>query len=300
MLDERSPLRGRIAVVTGGSSGIGLEIAYGLAARGARTVLVGRGQERVDARAAQVREATGNPDVEGIAVVDLRLRAEWAALSAELHRRLPALHILVHNAGAMYTRRETTPDGFEQTLALNVLAPLALTAFLQDLLRASAPARVVNVASAAHHGNSVVLEDLQSTGTYHGFRTYGVSKLELILLSRELAIRFAGTGVTVNAVHPGFVRSGFGRNNRGGAGAAIGLAALLFGRSARSGARTPLRVAADPALEHVSGEYFSREHVAQSSAAGRDLRLARQLYARCLPMTGAPDIPLPAGLRQGG
>jgi NAD(P)-dependent dehydrogenase (short-subunit alcohol dehydrogenase family) len=292
------PLQGRVAVVTGGTSGIGLEIVQGLAVRGAHTVLVGRGTQRVEAVASRVRSITGNPEVEGVAVDDLRLRASWSTLSTELHRRLPLLHILVNNAGALFTRRATTADGFEQTFALNVLAPLALTAFLQDRLRGSAPARVVNVASAAHLGHSVNLSDLQSTRSYHGFRTYGESKLELILLSRELATRFAGTGVTVNSVHPGFVRSGFGRNNRGGSGAVIAALAFLFGKSARSGAKTPLRVAADPDLEHLSGEYFSSGHVAASSAAARDADMASKLYALCLPMTGAPDVPLPEQLRR--
>jgi len=300
MLLDSPPMKGRVAVVTGGTSGIGLEIVRGLAIRGAHTVVVGRGAERVARIAEEVRARTGNPDIEGVSVADLSVRSSWPALARELDRHLPAIHVLIHNAGAMYVRRETTVDGFERTFALNVLAPLALTAFLQDRLRSSAPARVVNVASAAHQGNSLDLDDLQSAGGYSGFRVYGRSKLELILLSRELARRFAGTGVTVNALHPGFVRSGFARNNRGGTAAVIRAMALLFGTSPRSGAKTPLRVASDADLEHVSGEYFSGGHVATGSSASRDLSAARKLYERCLPLSGAPEIPLPADLRRAG
>jgi len=244
----------------------------------------------------EVRSSTGNSEVEGVSVEDLALRSTWPALAGELRRRLPAIHVLVNNAGALFMRRQVTPDGIERTLALNVLAPLALTAYLQDVLRASAPARVVNVASAAHEGNSLDLSDLQLAADYSGYRAYGRSKLELILLSRELALRFAGTGVTVNSLHPGFVRTGFGLNNRGGTAFAIRVLGALFGKSPRSGATTPLYVAADPALAHVSGEYFSRGHVATGSTASRDLTAARRLYDLCLPMTGAPEIALAAQL----
>jgi len=292
-------MQGRTAVVTGGTSGIGLEVVRGLAALGAHTVIVGRGAQRVVRIADEVRQATGNPKVEGVGVDDLALRASWSTVAAELLHRLPAIHVLVHNAGAVYLRRETTTEGLERTFALNVLAPLALTAFLQERLRASSPARVVNVASAAHAGTSLDLDNLESTGNYRGYLAYGRSKLELILLTRELAFRFAGSGVTVNSLHPGFVRSGFGANNGGASAVAIQILSFLFGKSTRNGAKTPLWVATDPALEHVSGEYFAGGHVATGSRASRDLSSARRLYERCLPLTGAPDIPLPERLRNG-
>ncbi len=287
-------LQGRVAVVTGGTSGIGLEIVRGLAAQGAHTVLIGRGAQRAVGIAEEVRRSSGNPLVEAVALDDLSTRVGWTAVGEELRRRFAAIHILVNNAGAIYFQRTETVNGFERTLALNVLAPLALALLLQDRLRAAAPARVVNVSSAAHEGHRLHLDDLQSTVQYGGFQVYGRSKLELILLSRELALRFAGTGVTVNCVHPGFVRSGWARNNRGAAAATLRFFAILFGKSPRSGAQTPLRVAADPDLEHVSGEYFSRGHVVTGSSASRDLDSARRLYEACLPLTGARDLPRPA------
>jgi NAD(P)-dependent dehydrogenase (short-subunit alcohol dehydrogenase family) len=264
-------MQGRVAVVTGGTSGAqrSLQVADAL------------------------RRSSGNSQVEAIGVDDLSTRAGWTAVSEELLRRLPKIHVLVNNAGAVYFRREVTVDGFERTFALNVLAPLALTVLLQERLRNSAPARVVNVSSAAHEGHSLDLRDLQSHHRYSGFQAYGRSKLELILLSRELALRFAGTGVTVNSLHPGFIRSGWARNNRGGAAATIRFFALLFGKSPRNGAKTPLRVAGDPDLDYVSGEYFSHGHVVTGSRASRDLSSARRLYEACLPLTGGPDIPLP-------
>jgi NAD(P)-dependent dehydrogenase (short-subunit alcohol dehydrogenase family) len=291
------PLEGRVAVVTGGTSGIGLEIVRGLASQGARTLLIGRGAARVEQIAEELRRSIGHPDIEGIAVADLAVRGSWSDVAAEVARRTPRVHILVNNAGAVFTDRAVTVDGLERTFALNVLAPLALTTRLAGALCAAAPARVVNVASAAHMGYHVDLEDLQSLVAYSGFRTYGHSKLELILLSRELALRFAGSGVTVNSVHPGFVRSGFGLNNRGGLALAIRVLGALAGRSPRRGATTPLLVATDPALEHVSGEYFSGGHVATGSSESRDLVMARQLYERCCLLAGVPEIPRPPALR---
>jgi NAD(P)-dependent dehydrogenase (short-subunit alcohol dehydrogenase family) len=300
MAGPTSTLQGRVAVVTGGTSGIGLEVVRALAARGAQTVVVGRGDARARGVAEQVRATTGNPQVEGIGVEDLASRAGWTSVAEELLRRFPAIHVLVNNAGAIYFRRELTEDGIERTLALNVLAPLALASLLQARLRASAPARVVNVSSAAHEGSRVDLDDLQGVHHYSGFQAYGRSKLELILLSRELALRFAGSGVTVNSVHPGFIRSRWALNNRGAAAGTVRVLAFLFGRSPTAGARLPVHVAADSDVTHVSGEYFSRGHVAMGSAASRDLAVARRLYTECCALAEVPEIPLPSALRAPG
>lgn len=279
------------AVVTGATSGIGLEIVRSLAARGMRTVLVGRGSERVAAIAQSIQNATGNPSVESVGVQDLAVRSEVRALATELLGRYPKIGILVNNAGAMYVRRELTSEGMERTFALNVLAPFLLTSLLVPRLIESRPARVVNVASAAHRGASVRFEDLQGEGQYRGFGAYGRSKLELILLTREIARRLESTGVTVNAVHPGFVRSGFAGNNRGGSATAIRAFAVLFGRTPRQGAETPLFVATDPAVEGASGEYFTNRHASPGSAKSRKMSDAHRLYEVCRELTGAPAIP---------
>jgi retinol dehydrogenase 12 len=293
-------MSGRVVVVTGGTSGIGLEIVRGISARGAHVVLVGRGSDRVHRVVDLIRQSTGNPEVDGIDAGDLAVRAGWKGLGAELLRRYPAIHALVNNAGAFYARRETTSDGIERTFALNVLAPLGLTTVLSDRLRSSAPARVVNVASAAHVGHVVDLGNLQELERHRGFRAYGRSKLELVLLSRELARRFAGSGVTVNSLHPGFIRSGFGRNNGGAVAFAVGLAQWIGGRSPRSGARTPIRVACDPDLASVTGEYFSRGKVASGSAASRDMSMAKRLYDACQPFLGLNPLPEPPGVAPTG
>jgi retinol dehydrogenase 14 len=278
---------GRVAVVTGATSGLGREIARRLALERFRVVVVGRGADRAATAAAEIARATGSAGVDSVGVVDLGRPTEVRALAEVLLSRYPAIHVLVNNAGALYLRRELTPDGLERTFALNVLAPYLLTTLLAERLKTSAPARVVNVASAAHYRHTVDFADLQSAGKYAGYRAYGRSKLELLLLTREFARQFAGTGVTVNAVHPGFVASGFGQNNGGGSGVAIKVLALLFGRSVRRGANTPVLVASDPSLATVTGEYFSNEHVSRGDPASRDMAAAARLAAACAALVGS-------------
>jgi retinol dehydrogenase 14 len=276
--------------VTGATSGIGREVARGLAAEGLTTVVVGRGPGRASKVAAELSAATRNPRVESVTVGDLAVRAEMKSLAAELLHRYPAIHVLVNNAGAYFAHREVTSDGLERTFALNVLAPFTLTSLLADRLRSSAPTRVVQVASSAHHGRSVHLEDLQGASTYHGFSAYGASKLELILLTREFARRLRGTGVTVNAVHPGFIRSGFGKNNPGAARAGFRLSEYLFARSVGTGARRVMTVATGLAAASITGEYFSRNRVARASANSNDMTTARRLFDACRELAGVPDV----------
>jgi len=275
------PLTGRVAVVTGATQGIGREVARGLVRLGATTVLVGRGADRTAAVARSISGNGSQPAAIPLPVADLAVRAEQYAVTSELTRRYPKIDILVNNAGGIFTRREVTADGLERTFALNVLAPFVLTTELTPALQASGAGRVVNVASAAHQGHHVELDDLQGARRYGGWRAYGRSKLELILLSREFARRLQGTGVTVNAVHPGFVRSGFAQNNPGAMRGLVRFTAWIGGRSPERGAQTPLFAATDPSLAHVTGEYLSNRRVRPGSAASRDPDTARRLYDAC-------------------
>jgi retinol dehydrogenase 14 len=292
-MEARMPrsLAERVAVVTGGSSGIGREVAVGLAARGATTVIVGRGRDRVAEIAAAIAEATGNRSVETVGITDLALRSDTEAAGRELLQRYPRIHILVNNAGAYFARRETTSEGFERTFALNVLSPFLLTSRLAPRLVESAPARVVNVSSAAHYGASVDFSDLQNRPPYRGYRAYGRSKLELLLLTREFARRFEGTGVTVNAVHPGFVASGFGSNNGGRVAVGLAVVKFLFAKSVRRGAAVPLFAATDSSLTGLTGQYISGRKVKPGSPASRDMLAARRLYDACSELAGATEIP---------
>ena len=284
-------LAGRTAVVTGATSGIGVEIARGLAARGARTVVVGRGEERAAATAQELVRSTGNPAVESIGVTDLALMSDIQVLAEKIRGRFPNVSILVNNAGAYLRRRELTAEGHERTFALNVLAPYLLTSLLAERLRAAAPSRVVNVASTAHHGYRVDFANLEGATGYSGYRAYGRSKLELILLTREFARRFAGSGVSVNAVHPGFVASGFGQNNGGGTRIGFRILEALFAISVQRGAETPLYVATDPSAAPISGEYFARRRVVPASNASTNMADARKVYQVCAEITGVDRLP---------
>ncbi len=286
-----SPLSARTAVVTGGSSGIGLETVRGLARLGASVVLVGRGEERSREIARNLAGETGNPSIASVGVRDLGLLSETRTLASRLLAECPRIDILVNNAGAYFRRRETTSEGHERTFALNVLSPFLLTSLLAPRIEASAPARIVNVSSMAHRRRTVDFDHLEGPANWgSGFQVYGASKLELLLLTREFARRFAGRGVTVNAVHPGFVHSGFGQNNPGGTATAIRLFGRVFGRSVEAGAVTPIYAAADPSIAGVTGAYFTDHRVDPGSRASQDLGVARRLYDACRDMTGAPEV----------
>ena len=279
-------LSGRVAVITGATSGIGKEVACGLARLGATTVVVGRGDGRATRVASEISTSTGNPRVEGLRVDDLALMASVHELAAALIDRYSRLHILVNNAGAYFRRREVTTEGLERTFALNVLSPYLLTSLLAPRLIVSSPSRVVNVASAAHRTGRVDFADLQSNSRYRGFTVYGGSKLELIWLTREFARRLAGTGVTVNAVHPGFIRSGFGLNNGGGTAFGMRILQALFARSAVRGADTIVYAAAATDLAGATGGYYSDRKLIPGSDESQDTTKARRTFEACARLSG--------------
>lgn len=279
---------GRVAVVTGATSGLGRQIALDLATRGYHVALVGRGADRATAVAREIAAASGNPLVDPIPVTDLARPAEVRRLATELLGRYPSISVLVNNAGGIFRRREVTPDGLERTFALNVLAPYLLTSLLADRLRASAPARVVNIDSSAHYRQRLDFADLQGERHYGGYRAYGTSKLELLLLTREFARRLDGSGVTVNAVHPGLVATGFAQNNGGGVATMMRLVQRLFGRTVQKGAETPDFVASDPSVASVTGQYFADLRVHPGDPASRDPDAAARMFAACEEIAARP------------
>ena len=206
-------MKGKTCVITGASSGIGLETAMRLGALGARLVLVGRNRDKGNAALTRLRMA-----VPGVAAemhyADLSQPDEVRRLGATLLGAVPRLDVLVNNAGAIFGDRKVAPDGLELTFALNHMGYVRLTALLRERLIASAPARVVNVASEAHRGAALDFADLQCSRHYSGWTAYKRSKLANILFTSELARRLERTGVTANCLHPGFVATGFGDNNR--------------------------------------------------------------------------------------
>jgi NAD(P)-dependent dehydrogenase (short-subunit alcohol dehydrogenase family) len=279
-------LDGRTCLVTGATSGIGLETARGLAELGARVVMVGRDPERGEQARRDVARRSGNPRVE-LLLADLSSLAGVRGLAEAFLAQHDALHVLVNNAGTVELSRRTTVDGFERTFAVNHLAYFLLTNLLLPRLIASAPARIVNVSSEAHRFGRLDLADLQSERSYSAMRVYGTSKLLNILFTVELAERLAGTGVTANCLHPGAVSTRLGTQNGL---LARALTALLrpFFLSPAQGAANSLYVAAAPELDGVSGSYFVKQRAVPASRRSRRRGLARRVWARSSQLAGLP------------
>lgn len=280
----RGAMRGRTCLVTGATSGIGYETALGLSRAGARVGLVGRDEGRTRAAAERIRRAAGDAPLDTF-VADLASQAEVRRLAGAVRDRYPRLDVLVNNAGAIFTERGTTVDGIERTWALDHLAYVLLTLELLDLLRASAPARIVNVASAAHERCRIDLDDRAGARRYGALRAYSQAKLGNVLFTYALARRLAGSGVTVNALHPGVIASRFAE----GAGGVFGLGWRLakpFMATPAAGAETSLRLATAPDLAGVSGRYFAKGGETASSARSRDEALQERVWSSSLRQVG--------------
>ena len=279
-------MEGKLCVVTGATSGIGLITAERLAAKGARLVLVGRDPGRGQAAVGRIKARRPRAEV-GVHYADLSRLDGMRKLASELNA-LDKLDVLINNAGAMFWDREVTADGLERTFALNHLAYFVLSALLRDKLIASAPARIINVASEAHRGAKLDFGDLQYARNYSGIRAYGRSKLCNILFTRELARRLSGTGVTANCLHPGFVNSRFGNNNPGLVGLGTRIAKQLFAISPERGAETPVYLASSPEVEGKTGGYYDRCALSTPSREAQDDAAARRLWEESARIAGLP------------
>src|SRR5450759_842836 len=257
-------MTGKTVIVTGGNSGIGKATAVALARVGARTVITARDASRGNQAVAEIRQSSGSDLVE-LAVFDLADLASVRTGAAELLRRCDRIDVLVNNAGLVLTDRSETVDGYESTFAVNHLGPFLLTTLLTDRLVASAPSRVVNVASTAHRSarHGMDFDDLQSCQNYRGMQVYARSKLANILFTTELARHVAGTGVTVNSVHPGTVATGYGRDGDTRGFLAFGLKEIKpFVLTPEKGARTSVFLASSADVADVTASTSSRGEIA--------------------------------------
>jgi retinol dehydrogenase-12 len=268
-------LRGRTALVTGATSGIGAETALGLARLGARVGVVGRDPARTEAIVARIRRETG-AQADGF-VADLSEQAQVRRLAAEAGARFPALDILVNNAGAIFSERHVTADGIERTWALDHLAYVLLTHELMPRLAAAPSARIVNVASAAHTRGRIDLDDRDGARRYAAMGAYSQAKLGNVLFTYALARRLSGTRMTANAVHPGVVASGFAGNTHGMLKLAWSLIRPLL-ITPEKGARTSLFVATAPEIAGVNGRYFARCRETDTSPLSRDEAVQERVW----------------------
>lgn len=284
-------MRGTVCLVTGATGGIGYETALGLARLGARVAIVGRDPGKLQACADRIRAAVPGAAVEPHRA-DLSAQAEIRRLAGALRSAYPRLDVLVNNAGAIFDRRTLTVDGIERTWALDHLGYVLLTLELLDTLKESAATggkpRIVNVASAAHYRGHIDFDDVEGARRYRAMGAYAQAKLGNVLFTYALARRLRGSGITVNAVHPGVVNTGFAKNTSGLLGAAWALM-RPFLITPEKGARTSLRVASDPGLDGVTGRYFSHGRPKVSSAESRDEAVQERLWALSLRQVGRSD-----------
>lgn len=269
-----------MVVLTGATSGIGTATARALVGAGATVFAVGRDAERTRRCVEVLRRMSRPSSVAGL-TADLSILSEVRRVAATVRDQYDRVDVLLNNAGAVFAQRQITPEGYERTWALNVLAPFLLTRGLEDRLRAAAQGRVINVASAAHRWGHLDFEDPGRARHYTAFGAYGQSKLALILLTHAWAQHFAGTCVTVNALHPGFVASRFGRSNPKGFRWAITLAQAAFGISPERGARTSVYLATAPEAASTTGGYFVRNRARRSSHASYDPLATSRLWELC-------------------
>ena len=277
-------MQGKTVVITGATSGIGEVAAIRLARQGARLLLVARDPrraERVLARLKSVAPAAAH----GVYQADLSRLSEMKRAGAEIAKAEPRIDVLINNAGAFFTARRLTEDGLERTFALNHMAYFVLTCALIDRLKAAVPSRIVSTASDAHRGARLDFANLQGEKGYDGYKAYGRSKLCNILFTRELARRLAGTGVTANCLHPGFVATRFG-DQAGGVMSLVIRAAKLFAISPQKGADTIVHLASSPEAAGSSGGYFYKCLPATPTAEARDDAAAARLWVESVRITG--------------
>ena len=281
-------MQGKVCIVTGANSGIGKATSQGLAQMGATVVMVCRDRTKGEEAQNEIKTKSGNDAID-LLLAELSSQDSIRQLVENFQQHYTQLHVLINNAGGVNLSRRDTVDGFEMTFAVNYLAPFLLTNLLLDKLKASAPARIVNVSSESHESGYIKMDDLQLEKKYRLMRAYGQSKLALVLFTYELARRLQGTGVTANCLHPGFVATNIGQSGVGRVGRSI--VKLIFsslGISPEEGAKTSIYLASSPDIEGVTGKYFVKSIPVRSAPISYDESLQRQLWEESAKLVNLP------------
>jgi len=276
----------KVCLITGATSGIGKATAMGLANMGASVVMVGRDRGKGEAAAAEIKAKSANASVD-LMLADLSSQEQIRRLAHEFKETYPRLDVLINNAGVIRSERITTQDGLETTFAVNYLAYFLLTNLLLDVLKASAPSRIVNVASGEQRNGTIDFDDLQGEKGYKGAKAYSQSKLATVLFTYELARRLEGSGVSANCLHPGVVGTNLGSGVSGVFGYMVRAMTPLM-KSPEKGAETSIYLASSKEVESLSGRYFVKKAEARSSDASYDERLARRLWEVSADLTILP------------
>ena len=269
-------MRAKVVMVTGANSGIGKATSLALAKMGATVVMVARSKEKGETARSEIIRESQNNSVD-LLLADLSSLESVRTLASEFQKKYSRLHVLINNAGLFNQRRRVTPDGYENTLATNYLGAFLLTNLQLDLLKASAPSRIINVSSVGHYNGHINFDDLNLEKQYGGWKAYGQSKLALVLFTHELAKKLQGTGVTVNSVHPGTVATNIWTRPFGPLGFIMALP-KLFMTSPEKGAETIVYLASSPEAKGLSGEYLEKLKVKKSSDESYDEEIAQRLW----------------------
>jgi NAD(P)-dependent dehydrogenase (short-subunit alcohol dehydrogenase family) len=278
-------MAGKICMITGSNSGIGKETAVGLARMGASIVMVCRDRQRGEAAAKEIsmragvdgRREGGGGGVTDLFIADLSILGSVRQLAQDFKKKYRRLDVLVNNAGLILAKRTLTKEGLETTFVVNYLSHFLLTNLLLDLLKSSAPSRIINVSSVAHLSGHIDFDDLQGETKYGALRAYSQSKLAQMMFTYELAKRLEGTGVTVNAVHPGNVATNWGRKSAGALSVLLRLASPFL-LSPEKGADTLIYLASSPEVANVTGKYFFKRKQVESSAESTDEEKSKRLW----------------------
>jgi NAD(P)-dependent dehydrogenase (short-subunit alcohol dehydrogenase family) len=268
---------GKIVMITGANSGIGKETAKVLAKKGATIIMICRNKERGEAALKELKENTKSDKFELI-LADLADPDEIQQAVTQFKEKFDKLDVLINNAGLVLSKRIITPLRYEKTFAVNHLGHFLLTSLLLDLLIESAPSRIINVSSGVHTTADLNLDDINQSSNYRSYRAYANSKLANLLFTYELARRLEGTGVTVNALHPGFVRTNFGRRGRKWYTRILFDIARIFAISVEKGAKTSIYLASSPEVKEVTGKYFYKSKPVKSSKPSYDREAQKKLW----------------------
>ena len=282
-------MKGKVCIVTGSNSGIGKETALALASMGVAVVMVVRNRERGEKARAEIVGKTSN-DATALMICDLTSMDSIRQFTKQFDSRYDRLDVLINNAGAFVSKRQTTVDGFEATVAVNYLGPFLLTYELLPLLKSSAPSRVINVGSGMHRTGKMDLDELQSENSHNAMSAYANSKLMMTTYTYEPARRLEGTGVTANVVEPGFVATNLARNS-GSLLYSLGFTVMRpFQVSAKKGAETSVYLASAHEVEGVTGKCFSKLRETTTARISYDQQVQSRLWDATAKLLGLPPM----------
>lgn len=274
---NKKPLNGKKVVITGATDGIGKETARQIAKMGAEIILVGRNKEKTELATAEIIESSNNPNIDYL-LADLSEQNDVRKLADDIKRKFSNLDILFNNAGAAFPTRKLTTDNIEKTFALNHLAYFLLTTLLLDLLKNSAPSRIINTSSAGHYTGEIYIEDISLKNGYGMMKAYKQSKLANIMFTYDLARQLEGSNVTVNAFHPGFVRTNIGISELGILGKLLQPLIFRKGISVEEGSKTSVYLLSSEEMEGISGKYYTKMRIKKTSDISYDVEAQKRLW----------------------